>query len=68
MKKIFFTALCLFVVLCIGGCANTLPTSESESTTNVNEVTSMENDFFDLNMLHKPTKSDILTVHMGRPY
>lgn len=68
MKKIFFTALCLFVVLCIGGCANKLPTSENESTTNVNEVASMENDFFDLNMLHKPTKSDILTVHKGMPY
>lgn len=68
MKKIIFPALCLFVVLCIGGCANTLPTFENESTANVNEVASMENDFFDLNMLHKPTKSDILTVHKGMPY
>lgn len=45
MKKIIFPALCLIVVLCIGGCANTLPTSENESTANVNEVASMENDF-----------------------
>ncbi len=68
MKRIAFVVVCLLIILCVSGCANSQATTGHESTTNINEGNSMETDFFDLNMSHKPTRNDILKVHKNMSF
>lgn len=68
MKKIIAVLSCLLIILCVIGCNDILTTTENETTKDTSEDNRMEEEFFDKNFIHKPTKDDISKVHKGMSF